>query len=83
MKKTLNIFDPTIFPIAKSIFFFLAAITLVASSGRDVPIDIIVEAITIVGIFNGLAREDALSTKRFAPIIIMVQIRQLIIKDAT
>jgi hypothetical protein len=47
MKNTLNIFDPTIFPIAKSTFFFLAAITLVASSGRDVPIDTIVKAITL------------------------------------
>jgi len=47
MKKTLNIFDPTIFPIAISTFFFLDAITLVASSGRDVPIDSMVKAITL------------------------------------
>jgi hypothetical protein len=47
MKKTLKIFDPTIFPIAKSTFFFLAAIKLVASSGRDVPIDTTVKAMTL------------------------------------
>ena len=33
----LNMFDPMMFPIAMSLFPFIAAITLVTSSGRLVP----------------------------------------------
>ena len=44
IRNVLKIFDPTTFPIARSTFFFLAAIRDVASSGREVPIDKIVMA---------------------------------------
>jgi len=46
-KKTLKIFDPTMFPMAMSTFFFFAATTEVASSGREVPAETIVKAITL------------------------------------
>ena len=39
-KKTLNRLDPITFPIAISGFFFNAATTEVANSGREVPIEI-------------------------------------------
>jgi hypothetical protein len=47
MKKILKRFDPTTFPIAKSTFLFLTAVIDVASSGRDVPMDTMVNAITL------------------------------------
>ena len=37
MSKRLKILDPTILPMAISAFFFIAATTEVASSGREVP----------------------------------------------
>lgn len=41
----LNIFDPIIFPIAMSLFPFIAAVTLVTNSGRLVPTARIVKLI--------------------------------------
>ena len=49
-KIILKMLLPTIFPIAISAFPFIAAITEVNNSGRDVPIDTIVNPITISGI---------------------------------
>jgi hypothetical protein len=40
---------------------------LTTSSGDDVPKPTIVRPITKAGIFSRFAREEALSTKRFAP----------------
>jgi hypothetical protein len=57
------------FPKARSEFFSNEAIRFTTSSGVDVPKPTIVRPITIDGIFNRFAREEALSTKRFAPII--------------
>lgn len=37
ISKILNIFEPIIFPIAISLFPFIAAVTLVTSSGKLVP----------------------------------------------
>ncbi len=45
-KKMLNMFEPTTFPTARSISFFLAAIMLVISSGSEVPTAIIVAEMT-------------------------------------
>ena len=45
-KKTLNRLDPITFPIAISGFFFKAATTEVANSGREVPIATRVNPIT-------------------------------------
>lgn len=45
MNNILNIFDPIIFPIAISLFPFIAAVTLVTSSGKLVPIASIVNPI--------------------------------------
>ena len=47
IKNMLKRFEPTIFPIAISIFLFFAATADVASSGNDVPIDTIVKAIIL------------------------------------
>lgn len=46
MRKILKIFDPIIFPTARSLFFFMAATTEVASSGNDVPMATMVKLIT-------------------------------------
>ena len=67
IKKTLNMFDPTIFPIAISTFFFRAAITDVASSGNDVPIEIIVKEIIRSEIPNMRAISVALYTIALPP----------------
>ena len=45
--KMLYIFEPNIFPIAKSVCFFIAAMIPVVNSGRDVPTAIIVIPITV------------------------------------
>jgi len=44
-QRMLKIFEPTIFPIAKSTSFFNAAVIEVTSSGNEVPIAIIVAEI--------------------------------------
>ena len=46
-KKMLKIFDPTTFPMAMSTFFFLTAAIDVASSGREVPMETIVNPINL------------------------------------
>ena len=43
--KILNMFEPTIFPIAKSVSFLNAAVIETTISGREVPIAIIVAEI--------------------------------------
>ncbi len=45
-KKILKILEPTTLPIAISTFFFLTATIEVASSGREVPIETMVNPIT-------------------------------------
>ena len=45
ISKILNIFEPIIFPIAISLFPFIAAVTLVTSSGKLVPTAKIVKLI--------------------------------------
>ena len=52
IKNTLNIFEPTTFPIAISVSPFLTATTDVTNSGKDVPIATTVSAITLSPIFN-------------------------------
>ena len=47
IKRILKIFDPMIFPRARSVFFLYAAMIEVASSGSEVPIAIIVSPITL------------------------------------
>jgi hypothetical protein len=47
IKEMLNMFDPTILPIAISEFFLYAATTEVKSSGRLVPIATIVKPIIV------------------------------------
>ena len=42
IRKVLKIFEPTTFPMAISAFFLRAAIKEVANSGREVPIEIMV-----------------------------------------
>ena len=67
MNSILNILDPITFPIAKSVSPFLVAITLVTSSGSDVPIAIIVSAITFSPTPSALARPDAPLTTNCPP----------------
>ena len=69
IQRVLKIFDHTIPPIARSVFFFIAAIILVASSGSDVPIAIIVTPINDFGTQKVSAIETALSTIKFPPYI--------------
>ena len=61
-------FEPIIFSIAISLFPFIAAVTLVTSSGRLVPIDTIVSPI-ISGMWNFFAIPLAPSTNKSAPTI--------------
>ena len=59
----LNIFEPIIFPIAMSLSPFIAAITLVTSSGKLVPIATIVKPIIFALMCNigtGISRIDAI-----------------------
>lgn len=60
----LNIFEPIIFPIAISLFPFIAAVTLVTNSGRLVPIASIVKLIifSLIPIFSAMI--TALSTDK-------------------
>jgi hypothetical protein len=58
---------PIIFPRAISGFLSADAKTLTTSSGAEVPNATIVSPITMFGIFNFFAREDALSISKFAP----------------
>ena len=50
IQEVLNIFDSTLFPIARSMSFFRTAIIPVASSGNDVP-----RAIIVADILNSLS----------------------------
>ena len=68
MNNILNIFDPIIFPIAISLFPFIAAVTLVTSSGKLVPIASIVNPIIFSLTLNCLAIIKALSTVKSPPI---------------
>lgn len=52
ISKILNILEPSIFPIAMSLSPFIAAVTEVTSSGKLVPIAIIVKLITFSLIFK-------------------------------
>ncbi len=63
--KILNKLDPIIFPIAISFSPFLAATTLVTSSGRLVPTATIVSPIKVSLNPNILAKEVAPSTVNF------------------
>jgi hypothetical protein len=67
IQKILKIFEPTIFPTAISLCHFLAAITDVASSGRDVHTATIVKPMTISDIPNVRAIATAPSTNIFPP----------------
>lgn len=60
-------FDPIIFPIAISEFPLNAAVTLVISSGRLVPIASIVKLITFSLIPNWLAIKTELLTVKSPP----------------
>ena len=67
IKKTLKIFDPTIFPTAISGCFLRAAATDVASSGSDVPAATIVRPIKLSLMPKVRAMLDAEVTKRSPP----------------
>ena len=64
----LNILEPTIFPIAISLSPLIAAVKLVTSSGRLVPIATIVNPIIFSLIFNAVATNLAFSTTKSPPI---------------
>lgn len=68
IQKVLNIFEPIIFPITISVCPFLAAMTHVTNSGRDVHTAMIVSPITISDIPANLASITAFSTRTFPPI---------------
>jgi hypothetical protein len=68
MKKVLKILLPTIFQIAKSASFFLAATTEVISSGKEVPIATIVSQIITSLNQKNSAISTAQSTTHFEPI---------------
>ena len=67
MKRILKIFDPMIFPRARSVFFLYAAMIEVASSGSEVPIAIIVSPITLSESPKYLAMSVAPLTIRSPP----------------
>lgn len=67
MRKILKILDPITFPTAKSTCFFIAAATLVASSGRLVPSATSVSPIKASESPNALARIVAFATKSVLP----------------
>ena len=67
INKILKIFEPTAFPNANPLSPFLHATTLVTSSGKDVPIAIIVNPIKFSLNPNILAILHALSTTKFPP----------------
>ncbi len=70
MNAMLNILEPTILPMAMSFSFFIAATTLVTSSGKDVPAATIVSPTRDSLIPKSLAILDALSTTSLPPKII-------------
>ena len=67
INKILNIFEPIIFPKAKSVFPFFAETIEVISSGRLVPIAIIVHPIILSLMLNNLASPFELSTTNSPP----------------
>lgn len=67
IKRILKIFDPMIFPRARSVFFLYAAMIEVASSGSEVPIAIIVSPITLSESPKYLAMSVAPLTIRSPP----------------
>ena len=64
------IFAPIIFPTERDICFFDIAVSVVMSSGRDVPIARIVMEMILSEMPIAEARKVALSTRRSAPIAI-------------
>ena len=74
ISKILKIFEPTIFPIAISVFFFKAVIDDVANSGRDVPKAIIVTAINDWLTPRKYAISTAPSTTHLAPMFNILRI---------
>ena len=75
---SLNIFVPIILPSAISNSPFLAAITVIVISGKEVPITTNVIVINLVLTFNVDAKTLALSTTKSLAIIIIMQ--QTIVK---
>ena len=69
ISKIFAILLPIIFPIARSVFHWREENILTASSGVDVPKATIVSPMTIGGILNLKAREDAPDTSRSAHFI--------------
>ena len=69
IKRTLNMLEPTAFPIAMSALFFNDATTEVISSGRLVPIATTVSPIKASLIPKSFESAMALLRKIFAPIL--------------
>ena len=67
--KILKILDPMIFPIAMSALPFLAAVTEVTSSGKEVPKATIVNPINLWLTPSEMAMFVAASTAKLLPII--------------
>ena len=68
-KRMLKILEPMMFPIAISALPFLAAVTEVTSSGKDVPNATIVNPINLWLTPNEMAMFVAASTAKLLPII--------------
>ena len=66
-KKVLKMLDPTTLPIAMSTLFFIAATTDVASSGSDVPMEMIVRAMTRSEMPRSRAKRVAKKTMALPP----------------
>lgn len=69
MNNMLNMLEPTTFPTDISNSFFFAESRETASSGREVPIDTTLNAITTVGTDRAWAIATDESTSNLAPII--------------
>ena len=67
--RILKIFDPMMFPIAISALPFLAAVTEVTSSGKDVPKATMVSPINLWLTPSEMAMVVAASTAKLLPII--------------
>ena len=67
--KILKIFDPMMFPIAISALPFLAAVTEVTSSGKDVPKATMVSPINLWLTPSEMAMFVAASTAKLLPLI--------------
>ena len=69
MKKILKMFDPIMLPTAMSLFFFTAATTDVASSGKEVPAATIVNPISFSLTPSAVAMSTADVTTNLPPMI--------------